>query len=189
MSSRTLVAASTPAQVEAPGGAYVSDPTNATLVMGGSVFDGAPHCPGATIVVHALGDRTNGQLVFTEVTFPAGQRPWFHTHHDEDEGFYVVEGQLTLTVLSESGERHVLVANPGELVWGPKDFAHSYHITSDIPCRTIIVLTPGSTLTGYFAAAQNLQLDPTDNAAVEAFCEETHRLYGLEFFPHIPLDA
>jgi quercetin dioxygenase-like cupin family protein len=179
----------TPIQVEAPGGAYVSAPSHATIVMGGSVFDGAPHCPGATITVHALGDRTNGQLIFTEVTFPAGQRSWFHTHHSEDEGFFVLEGQLTLTVLSESGERHALVTNPGELVWGPQDYPHSFHITSDVPCKAIIVLTPGSALTGFFAASQNLQLDHTDEAAVAAFVEETNRLYGTEFFPNIPLDV
>lgn len=185
----TQALAITPTKIQAPGGAYVSDPAKATLVMGGSDFDGSPQCPGATIVVHALGDRTNSQLIFTEVTFPPGQRPWFHTHHGEDEGFYVLEGQLTLTVISETGERHAMVTNPGELVWGPKDCPHSYHITSDTPCKTIIVLTPGSPLVGFFAAAQNLQLDHTDPVAVAAFVEETNRLYGLEFFPHIPLDA
>lgn len=48
---------------------------------------------------------------------------------------------------------------------------------------------PDPPLVGFFAAAQNLQLDHTDPVAVAAFVEETNRLYGLEFFPHIPLDA
>lgn len=91
----------TPARLEAPGGAYISDPKNATMVMGGSEWDGAPQIPGATLVLHAMGDRTKDQLTFAEVTFPAGQRPWFHAHHREDEGFFVVEGQLTVTVLDE----------------------------------------------------------------------------------------
>lgn len=179
----------TPARLEAPGGAYVSDPENSTMVMGGSKWDGAPQIPGTKLVLHALGDRTDGQLTFAEVTFPVGQRPWFHTHHGEDEGFYIIEGQLTVTVLDAEGNRHTMVTNPGELVWGPKDFAHSYHVTSDVPCRTIIVLTPGSVLPAYFEHNQNLELDPTDAAAVEAFCEESIRLFGLEFLPHIPLDA
>ncbi|RIR60956.1 cupin domain-containing protein [Mycobacteroides abscessus] len=179
----------TPAQVAAPGGAYLSDPSNATIVMGGSVFDGAPHCPGATITVHALGDRTTGQLIYTEVIFPAGQRSWFHTHHREDEGFHVLEGQLTLTVIDDTGQRHALVTNPGEFVWGPQEYPHSFHITSDVPCKAIIVLTPGSSLTSFFGASQSLQLDHTDKAAVAAFVEETNRLYGTEFFPEIPLDV
>jgi hypothetical protein len=99
-----------------------------------------------------------------------------------------VEGQLTVTIIDKDGSRHKLVTNAGELVWGPKDFAHSYHITSDIPCRTIIVLTPGSTLPAYFRDNQFLELDPTDSAAVEAFCEQSLERYGLEFFPNIPLD-
>lgn len=179
----------TPIREEAPGGAYVSDPKNAELIMGGSEWDGAPQIPGAKLVLHAMGDRTDGQLTFAEVTFPVGQRPWFHTHHREDEGFYVVEGQLTVTVLDNEGGRHTLVTNPGELVWGPRDYAHSYHVTSDVPARTIIVLTPSSTLPAYFRHFQTLELDPTDTVAVEAFCEEANRLYGLEFLPHIPLDV
>lgn len=179
----------TPARLEAPGGAYISDPENAKIVMGGSEWDGAPQIPGAELVIHALGDRTDNLLTFAEVTFPVGQRPWFHTHHREDEGFFVVEGQLKVTVLDQEGKRHTLLTNPGELVWGPRDYAHSYHVTSDVPCKTIIVLAPGSTLPAYFAAVQNLELDPTDEAAVQAFCEECNRLYGLEFFPNIPLDA
>ncbi|MGM0724549.1 MAG: cupin domain-containing protein [Actinomycetota bacterium] len=179
----------TPTRMEGPGGAYISDPKNATIVMGGSEWDGAPQIPGATLVLHAMGDRTNNSLTFAEVTFPVGQRPWFHTHHSEDEGFFILEGQLTVTVLDGDGQRHTLVTNPGELVWGPQDYAHSYHVTSDVPCKTIIALTPGSTLPAYFAAVQNLELDPNDTAAVEAFCEETNRLYGLEFLPHIPLDV
>jgi len=178
----------TPARVEAPGGAYISDPANATFVMGGSEFDGAPQIPGATLVLHAMGDRTDNQLTLAEVTFPVGQRPWFHIHHSEDEAFYVLEGQLTVTVIDGDGIRHKLVTNPGEMVWGPQGFAHSYHVTSDIPCRTIIALTPGTVIPFYFANNMNLQLDPNDKEAVSAYCEETLRLYNLELLPDVPLD-
>src|SRR6478735_3433537 len=157
----------TPARVEAPGGAYISDPANATFVMGG---------------------RTDNQLTLAEVTFPVGQRPWFHIHHSEDEAFYVLEGQLTVTVIDGDGVRHKLVTNPGEMVWGPQGFAHSYHVTSDSPCRTIIALTPGTVIPFYFANNMNLQLDPNDKEAVAAYCEETLRLYNLELLPDVPLD-
>ena len=76
----------TPTRLEGPGGAFVSDPAAGEMTMGGSVWDGAPQIPGAKLVLHAMGDRTNGQLTFAEVTVPAGQRPWFHAHHREDEG-------------------------------------------------------------------------------------------------------
>lgn len=178
----------TPARLEGPGGAYISDPTSATIVMAGSEFDGAPQIPGAKLVLHAMGDRTDNSLTFAEVTFPVGQRPWFHIHHREDEAFFVLEGQLTVTVIDGDGKRHKLVTNPGELVWGPQGFAHSYHVTSDVPCKTIIALTPGSAVPFYFANNVNLELDPNDKEAVKAFCEETMRLYGLELLPDIPLD-
>ncbi|TCJ68481.1 UNVERIFIED_ORG: hypothetical protein EDC92_1511, partial [Dietzia maris] len=45
----------TPTRMEGPGGAYISDPKNATIVMGGSEWDGAPQIPGATLVLHAMG--------------------------------------------------------------------------------------------------------------------------------------
>ena len=181
--------AGTPASQETSFGAYVSDPAVGNLTMGGSDWDGTPQIAGAHLVYHALADRTNGQVMVAEVTFPSGQRPWFHTHHREDEGFYVIEGQLTVTVIDEQGERHVFVVNEGELVWAPRGYAHSYHVTSDTPARTIIVTTPGNTLPEYFPRHQNLELDPTDEQAVAAFAEESSRLYGLEFHPEIPLDA
>ncbi|MDH6198495.1 quercetin dioxygenase-like cupin family protein [Mycobacterium frederiksbergense] len=178
----------TPAKVEAPGGAYVSDPARATIVMGGSEWDGAPQIPGTKLIYHALYDRTDGQVTIAEVTFPAGQRPWFHIHHGEDEAFYVVEGQLTVTVIDHEGVRHKMVANAGEMVWGPKDYAHSYHVTSEGPTRTIIVLTPGNTLPAYFQYYQNLELDPNDPVAVAAFVKEARERYNLEFLPHLSLD-
>jgi hypothetical protein len=44
----------TPARLEAAGGAYISEPKNATMVMGGSEWDGAPQIPGATLMLHAM---------------------------------------------------------------------------------------------------------------------------------------
>lgn len=83
----------------------------------------------------------------------------------------------------------MFVVNAGELVWAPRGYAHSYHVTSDTPARTIIVTTPGNTLPEYFPLNQNLELDPNDQQAVAAFVEESNSLYGLEFHPEIPLDA
>jgi mannose-6-phosphate isomerase-like protein (cupin superfamily) len=165
--------------------AYVSDPDASNLTMGGSDFDGAPTIAGSLIKWHALADRTDGQLVVARTVFPSGTRPWFHIHHHEDEGFFPLSGQITVTLIDESSQRHTLVADPGQLVWAPRGYPHSFHVTSEEPADTIIVATPANPV-DYFAKFQSLQLDSPDD--VKAFCEESLRLYGFEFFPDIPLD-
>jgi|SRR5215207_8762704 len=184
--SRTQERVDTPVKQETPFGAFVSDPKGTDLTMGGSSFDGSPTIAGSEIQWHALGDRTDWQLILARTVFPPGTRPWFHTHHREDEGFFPLTGQITVTVLDENSERHKLVANAGELVWAPRGYPHTFHVTSEEDADTIIAATPGNPI-DYFTRFQNLQLSTPEE--IEAFCEESMRLYGFEFFPDIPLDA
>jgi mannose-6-phosphate isomerase-like protein (cupin superfamily) len=176
----------TPVKAETPFGAYVSNPNAPRLAMRGSDFDGTPTIAGALITWHALGDRTGGQLNMARTVFPSGVRPWFHIHHNEDEGFFPLSGQITVTVIDEEDARHELVADAGELVWAPRGYRHSFHVTSVEAADTIIVATPGNPV-DYFTKFQDLELDSPE--AIDAFCEESMRLYGLEFFPEIPLDG
>ena len=44
------------------------------------------------------GAATDGAFALLEVSGPPGDQPPLHVHHDHDEGFYVLEGELTLWV-------------------------------------------------------------------------------------------
>ncbi len=55
-----------------------------------------------------------------EMTAPPGSQPPPHVHHDEDEGFYVLEGEVTL--FTPEGETTL---GPGEFAVGPRSLIHS----------------------------------------------------------------
>ena len=51
-----------------------------------------------------------------------------HVHRNEDEWFYVIEGELTIWVGGE-----VVVAPAGSFVWGPRDVPHTFLVTARGP--------------------------------------------------------
>ena len=51
--------------------------------------------------VHVRGEDTGGRYSAVESVAPAGHQPPAHVHHDDDEGFYVVEGEITVYVGEE----------------------------------------------------------------------------------------
>ena len=65
---------------------------------------------GGLTTIKAAGD---GAMV-TEQTAPRGSGSPLHVHHNEDEWFYVLEGELTIWV---DGETHIAPA--GSFVLGP----------------------------------------------------------------------
>ena len=79
---------------------------------------------GGLATVKATGKETDGRYTLVEVLEPEGEQP-FHVHHREDEGFWVLEGELTFEV----GEQ-TIKASPGSFIFGPKDVPHRYTVES-----------------------------------------------------------
>ncbi len=69
------------------------------------------------------GDQTGGTFALLESTAPAGDRTPLHVHRDVDEGFYVLEGELTLWVGDETQ-----VLRAGEGVLAPKGIPHTLRV-------------------------------------------------------------
>jgi len=55
-----------------------------------------------------------------EMLAPPGDQPPLHRHHDEDEGFYVLEGELSLW----AGDEHV-VLRAGQFANAPRGVPHT----------------------------------------------------------------
>jgi len=66
-------------------------------------------------------------------------------HHDFDEAFYVLEGELVFQV-----EDAVIVKRAGEFAFAPRNVAHTFANHSDAPARYLLVITPAS-FERYFA--------------------------------------
>src|SRR5438270_13659722 len=85
----------------------------------------------------ATGDDTGGKYAVWEAIVPPGGGPPPHVHSREDEGFYVLEGEITLTV---NGER--VVAAAGTFANMPAGTPHSFKNESGRPAKMLISVTP-----------------------------------------------
>ena len=87
--------------------------------------------------VHVSGEDTDGRYGAVEYLGPAGHQPPPHVHHDDDEGFYVIEGEITVFV----GEDEI-VLGPGEFRNAPRGVPHTVRVTSPDPARVLVTSAP-----------------------------------------------
>jgi mannose-6-phosphate isomerase-like protein (cupin superfamily) len=86
--------------------------------------------------VKASAADTGGQYTLVEITAPAGLQAPPHVHYREDEGFYVLDGTVTIHVGDETVE-----LGPGQHAYGPRDVPHTFTIGPD-GARMLWVLAP-----------------------------------------------
>jgi uncharacterized cupin superfamily protein len=130
------------------------------FMIGGDLSGG-----GFSLVEHPLAPRVLGSPV--------------HTHRNEDEYSYILEGEVGL----EIGEDE-LVTRPGDLVFKPRGVPHAFWNPSDEPARLLEIISPAG-FEHYFeeAAAMFPEAGEPDMAAFAALCER----YGLEMdFDSVP---
>src|SRR5205809_7360253 len=72
-------------------------------------------------VVKISGADTGGEFGLLEVTVRAGEGSPWHVHPDEDEWFYVIEGEFTVHVGDER-----LTLTPAPFAFGPKGVPHTF---------------------------------------------------------------
>ena len=117
---------------------------------------------GALAVIKATAADTGGQLCIIEVTEPPGAEAPLHVHHREDEGFYVLEGAVTVHV----GDADGVELFPGDFAWGPREIPHRYVVGPE-GCRMLFVCTPGGfedLVIGMSEPAGALTLPPPSDA-------------------------
>src|SRR2546421_2848796 len=85
----------------------------------------------------ATGEDTNGKYALWEAIVPPGGGPPPHVHSREEEGFYVLEGEITFTV---NGER--VVAAAGAFANMPVGTPHSFKNESGKPAKMLISVAP-----------------------------------------------
>jgi uncharacterized cupin superfamily protein len=118
---------------------------------------------GAGIVVKTSGDPA--KFFVADHPVPPNYFVPLHVHEDEDEAFYLLEGELTL--LTADGEAK---AGPGDFVHLPRGVAHGFLNASGAPARMLVVASAGGKLEGMFrdldAAARNGGPAPAQVAAI-----------------------
>lgn len=101
-------------------------------------------------VIKATGEDTGGKFTIIEVTEPPGSEAPLHVHHREDEGFWILEGSLTLEVGDVTFE-----ASAGDYAFGPRGIPHRYTVGPD-GCRMLFICAP--------AGFENLVLEMSEPA-------------------------
>jgi quercetin dioxygenase-like cupin family protein len=91
---------------------------------------------GLLATIKATKEQTGGHYSLVEILAPDGYEGVLHVHHFEDEGFYILEGEMTFYVGDQT-----IKAHPGSFLFGPKDVPHAFRVDSG-PARLLFVLSP-----------------------------------------------
>ena len=166
----------------APGGAVPEvegDAQSRTFAVGSDEGE-AMWWFGGLATIKATREQTGGHYTLVEVLEPEGEGP-LHVHYREDEGFWVLEGELTFQIGDET-----IKASPGSFLFGPKDVPHAYTVDSG-PARLLFILSPAGFEECLYATsepAQERTLPPSpEGPPNEAEMEQlatTVRQYGCE---------
>jgi mannose-6-phosphate isomerase-like protein (cupin superfamily) len=129
--------------------------------------------------VKASAAETGGQYTLVEITAPPGFESPLHVHYNDDEGFYVLEGSVTIVVGDDAVE-----LSAGQHAYGPRDVPHKFAAGPE-GARMIWVLVPG----GFedFIHDVSVPADtptvPPPSVAPPENAPEIVRQHGMELLP------
>jgi quercetin dioxygenase-like cupin family protein len=135
---------------------------------------------GELAIIHTTGKETNGNYCIIELyATKEGSPPW-HVHHREDEGFYVIDGELTVFV----GDKTYKATN-GDYLLAPKDVPHTYSVDSPGHARILMICSPS----GFEEAVRAMSIPatsliPPKPGSVEVDYDNIANLgaqFGIEF--------
>jgi mannose-6-phosphate isomerase-like protein (cupin superfamily) len=118
------------------------------------------------------GEETGGR--FSLVEHPLAGRALgapVHTHRNEDEYSYVLEGRVTVQLGDE-----IVEVGPGELVFKPRGLPHAFWNARDEPARLLELISPAGFENYFRELAPLLGAPQVDQAAVREVVER----YQLE---------
>jgi quercetin dioxygenase-like cupin family protein len=127
----------------------------------------------------ATGKETNGKYAQWEAIVLPGGGPPTHVHSREEEGFYVLEGEITFQIGDER-----IVASAGAFANMPVGIPHSFKNESDKPAKMLISVAPAGleqmfSEVGQPVATGTTTAPPTTKQEIETLLEIAPR-YDIE---------
>jgi mannose-6-phosphate isomerase-like protein (cupin superfamily) len=116
---------------------------------------------------------TDGGLSVLEITSFDKGGPARHLHHEQDEWFYVVEGEY----VSEVGEERYELG-PGDSVLAPRKVAHVWAHIGEGTGRLIAALQPAGEIEAFFEDLAKLGTSPEREELQRAFTSHGMELAG-----------
>ena len=87
--------------------------------------------------VKVSAEDTGGALTAIDSWLTPAANPPMHVHHDQDESFVVLEGEVEFFLGSESQ-----IARAGDFVFGPRGVPHRFEVRTP-EARILVIGTPG----------------------------------------------
>jgi steroid delta-isomerase-like uncharacterized protein len=90
--------------------------------------------------MRSTSETTSGAFALMEHwDMPPGFATPYHTHHREDEAFYVLEGEVAFVC-----DGKWLKTGAGAYVYGPREIPHGFKVIGTGPAQMLILCAPGS---------------------------------------------
>src|SRR5690242_16677399 len=83
-----------------------------------------------------------------------------HLHHNEDEWFYIIEGDYIAEVGSERFE-----LKPGDSILGPREIPHAWAFVGDTTGKMLIAFAPANKMEAFFREGMNRHNNAYSNSA------------------------
>jgi quercetin dioxygenase-like cupin family protein len=133
---------------------------------------------GDTMSFKATSEQTGGTAAVVEVLAAPGGGPPPHVHHNEDEMWFVLDGEFEITLGEETFR-----AAEGAFAFAPRGTLHCFRNVRDTPGRVLITFTPGG-FEGFFFEAGLPAIDgetppPLDAEEIERSRDAAIR-HGME---------
>ena len=116
---------------------------------------------------------TDGALSVAEITSLHKGGPARHLHHEQDEWFYVVEGEYVIEV----GEEHYELG-PGDSVLAPRHVVHVWARVGEETGKLIAVLQPAGEIEEFFEDLAKLGTSPEREELQRTFSSHGMELAG-----------
>jgi quercetin dioxygenase-like cupin family protein len=111
--------------------------THRTAVALGPAEGEALWCVGVLTMVKAAAEQTAGAYSMIEDLAPKGAGTPLHRHREDDEAFYVLDGEMTFYL----GNDEPIRASAGSFVHIPGGMVHAFRVDSET-ARYLIITTP-----------------------------------------------
>ena len=110
----------------------------------------------------------DGSLFVLENTFEARGGPPRHLHYDQEEWFYVVEGEFLMEVGPER-----LRLQPGDSLLAPRNVPHVWAYVGDTRGRILVAFSPAGKMEAFFREVTKANAMPPQEPAL-------WRAHGME---------
>jgi mannose-6-phosphate isomerase-like protein (cupin superfamily) len=110
---------------------------------------------------------TDGAFYIFDSTRLKKGGPGLHFHYEQDEWWYVIKGEFSITV---GGKTYI--ARAGDSVFGPRMVPHKFSKTNEGESKLIIMYQPAGRMEEFFKKVGNGALQNLTKPELESLCKE-----------------